>query len=125
MAAKENILGSLPDIFNADGNNAATTIKTNALASAWLTFATNCRYNSAISPVAGTADFTVPSATSIPGQIHTYLRYTPAGAVSNIYRFVPTTDSALTSLSYDSFWTTFSGGAGGTLSGLLAQRGQI
>ena len=86
----------------------------------WLSFSVTCRYNTGVTPVTGvSATFTVPSAT-VTGTVHYYIRYTAAGASAPVYRFVPNTDSALTSLSYDSFWSSFSGGV---LSSLITQRG--
>ena len=89
----------------------------------WGQLTITLRYNSGVTPTTGvSATFTNPVAT-VTGTVHYYLRYsttTTPSTSSPVYRFVPDTDGSLTALSYDSFWTTFSGG---TLSGLMAQRG--
>ena len=89
----------------------------------WGQLSITLRYNTGVTPTTGvSATFTNPVAT-VTGTVHYYLRYsttTTPSTSSPVYRFVPDTDGSLTALSYDSFWTTFSGG---TLSGLMAQRG--
>jgi hypothetical protein len=74
-----------------------------------------------------TANF---SGTNVVGSVYRYYRTDSASNISPYYRFVPTTDNTnyATGLSYDSFWSTFtgtSGGTGGTLSSLLVRKGQF
>ena len=89
----------------------------------WGQIATTCRYNDGVTPVTGvSATFTNPAAT-VTGEVHYYLRYSTTVTPSTstpVYRFIPNTDDALTGLSYDSFWTGFTGSV---LSGLIVQRG--
>lgn len=90
---------------------------------AWDIYSVASRYNTAVTPVPNiSATFTTPAAT-VTGTVHYYNRYSAAGSPTGIFRFVPDTDGALTSLSYDSFWSTFTSNT--TLSGLLTQRGNF
>ena len=79
---------------------------------------------------ATTAVTAVFTGTNVTGSVYRYYRTDASNTQSVYYRFVPTTDNTnyATGLSYDSFWSTFtgtSGGTGGTLSGLLVRKGQF
>jgi hypothetical protein len=97
----------------------------------WSSYATAGRNDQSWEPATLiSATFTDPAAT-VTGKVYRYYRKSAAGgSASAYYRFVPTVDNASydTALSFDSFWTNFTGSSGGTtgtLSSLLSQRGQF